>query len=88
MPRKVYGKRVGRYYHIPIRPKRLFRKPWGTHDVGEPGGLQRVAAIRKDTGEWDTQKYILEVDVADTPRGRRDIETIEEKHGVKVILKP
>ena len=58
----------GDYYHIEIRPSKEFTT-FRTHDVGEKGGLQRVAGQRAD-GSWETQKWLVSKDLAHTAEGR------------------
>lgn len=48
----------GEYYHISVRDKNQFSS-FRYHDVGEEGGIQRLAGHRK-SGSWDTQKWIIE----------------------------
>lgn len=48
----------GRYYHIEVLPKEGFAL-YRTQDVGEPGGIQRVAGRRYD-GKWETQAWLVE----------------------------
>jgi hypothetical protein len=47
----------GNYFHIEVRPRREFRT-FRTQDVGEPGGIQRVAG-KRSSGSWDTQKWLI-----------------------------
>jgi hypothetical protein len=57
----------GEYYHIQIRPTERFAT-FRTHDVGEKGGIQRVAGQRKN-GSWETQKWLISKDLAHAERG-------------------
>src|SRR5262245_29802264 len=50
----------GEYYHIEVRPKREFTT-FRTQDVGEGGGIQRVAG-KRGSGSWDTQKWLISKD--------------------------
>lgn len=68
--RRVKPGRTGKgdYFHVEIRNKyefELFR----TQDVGEPGGIQRVAGRRSD-GSWDTLKWLIGKDLAHISQGR------------------
>ncbi len=68
--RRVKPGRTGKgdYFHVEIRNKyefELFR----TQDVGEPGGIQRVAGRRSD-GSWDTLKWLIGKDLAHVSQGR------------------
>lgn len=47
----------GDFYHIEVRPKNQFTS-FRTHDVGDEGGVERVAGRRK-SGSWDTQKWLI-----------------------------
>ena len=47
----------GDYYHVAVRNKSQF-KTFRTHDVGDPGGIQRVAGQRK-SGTWGTVKWLI-----------------------------
>jgi hypothetical protein len=47
----------GEYYHIEVRPKKDFTT-FRTQDVGEKGGIQRVAG-KRSSGDWDTQKWLI-----------------------------
>jgi hypothetical protein len=74
--RKAGGKRrakpgatgEGEYYHIQIRPTERFAT-FRTHDVGEKGGIQRVAGQRED-GTWETQKWLISKDLAHVEQGQ------------------
>ena len=52
----------GDYYHIGVRHKSNFEK-FRTHDIGDKGGLQRVAGQRGN-GSWDTVKWLVSKDFA------------------------
>ena len=52
----------GEYFRITIRPKNQFSS-FKTQDVGERGGIQRVAGRRK-SGSWDTQAWLISKDKA------------------------
>jgi hypothetical protein len=58
----------GEYYHVQIRPTEGFTT-FRTHDVGEKGGIQRVAGQREDSS-WETQKWLISKDLAHVERGR------------------
>jgi len=58
----------GKYYHIEVRPKTEFTT-FRTQDVGKKGGIQRVAG-KRGSGSWDTQKWLIEKDLADMEEGR------------------
>ncbi|HWP44503.1 MAG TPA: hypothetical protein VNO14_14755 [Blastocatellia bacterium] len=58
----------GDYYHIEVRPKSEFTT-FRTHDVGEEGGIQRVAG-KRSSGSWDDQKWLISKDQAHIENGR------------------
>lgn len=47
----------GEYYRIVVRPKSKF-VTFRNQDVGEPGGLQRLAGQRA-SGTWSTQAWLI-----------------------------
>lgn len=47
----------GDYYRIVVRPEDAFTT-FRTHDVGDPGGIQRVSG-RRGSGAWDTQAWLI-----------------------------
>lgn len=47
----------GDFYHIEVRPKGEFTT-FRTHDVGEKGGIERVAG-KRSSGSWDDQKWLI-----------------------------
>lgn len=48
---------TGQFFHIEVRPKEEF-KTFRTQDVGEQGGIERVAG-KRGSGSWDTQKWLI-----------------------------
>ena len=58
----------GAYYHVEVRPKTPFAT-FRTQDVGERGGLERVAG-RRASGSWDTLKWLIGKAHAHVERGR------------------
>lgn len=52
----------GNYYRIVIRDKGQFSS-FKNHDVGERGGIQRIAG-RRPSGSWDTQAWLIEKNLA------------------------
>lgn len=58
----------GKYYHIEIRPREQFTL-FRTQDVGEKGGIQRVAGQRDD-GSWETQTWLIGKELAHVEQGR------------------
>ncbi|KUK76984.1 MAG: Uncharacterized protein XD93_0605 [candidate division WS6 bacterium 34_10] len=47
----------GDYYRIVVRDKNQFSS-FKTHDVGDKGGIQRIAGHRP-SGSWDTQAWLI-----------------------------
>ncbi len=58
----------GEFYHIEVRPKQEFTS-FRTHDVGEKGGIERVAGQRED-GSWDDQKWLISKEMAHVENGK------------------
>jgi hypothetical protein len=58
----------GDYYHIEVRPRSQF-KTFRTHDIGDPGGIQRVAG-KRSSGSWATQKWLVAKSHAHVEGGR------------------
>lgn len=52
----------GEYFHIIVRPKSQF-KTFRNHDVGEPGGIQRLAGKRSN-GSWDDHAWLIAKNMA------------------------
>jgi hypothetical protein len=48
----------GRFFHVEVRSAREFVS-FRVQDVGEPGGVERLAGQRPN-GTWDTQKWLIE----------------------------
>jgi len=58
---------AGEYFHIGVRPKAEF-VTFRTQDVGEPGGIERVAG-KRESGSWDTVKWLVSKDFAHLENG-------------------
>jgi hypothetical protein len=58
----------GEYYHVGVRPKEDF-VTFRTQDVGEPGHVQRVAGKRQ-SGSWDTVKWLISKEDAHVEGGK------------------
>ena len=65
---KPGAKGGGEFFHIEVRPPRQF-KTFRTHDVGEAGGIERVAG-KRSSGSWDTQKWLISKTLAHRASGR------------------
>ncbi len=58
----------GAYYHVEVRPKERF-ETFRTQDVGQPGGIQRVAG-RTGRGAWSDQKWLISKEMAHIEKDR------------------
>ncbi|MBO6717246.1 MAG: hypothetical protein JJ913_04735 [Rhizobiaceae bacterium] len=58
----------GDFYHVEVRPKGEFQT-FRTQDVGDEGGIERVAGQRT-SGSWDTQKWLISKKMAHVEDGR------------------
>ncbi|MDI3468524.1 MAG: hypothetical protein OJF62_000587 [Pseudolabrys sp.] len=47
----------GQFFHVELRPSRDFIG-FRVQDVGKPGGVERVAGLRK-SGRWQTAKWLI-----------------------------
>ncbi len=73
----------GEYYHIEVRPKGEFTT-FRTQDVGEKGGIQRVAG-KRGSGSWDTQKWLIGKDEAHLEGERLVPDTKEAREVLKTL---
>src|SRR5215510_15270513 len=73
----------GDYYHIEVRPKKEF-SAFRTQDVGEKGGIQRVAG-KRGSGSWDTQKWLIGKDEAHLEGDRLVPDTKEARAVLKTL---
>ena len=73
----------GKYYRIVVRSKESF-VTFRYHDVGEPGGVQRLAG-KRSSGSWDDQAWLISKEmahmegntlVADTPDAKKILQVI------------
>lgn len=67
----------GDFYHVEVRSKHDFQT-FRTHDVGDEGGIERVAGQRS-SGSWDTQKWLIEKDLAHVEDGKLVADTDDAK---------
>jgi hypothetical protein len=79
----------GEYFHVAVRDKEDF-VTFRTQDVGEPGHIQRVAG-KRESGSWDTVKWLISKQdahvedgklVPDTPEARETLANLgsEPRH--------
>ena len=73
-------KETGDYYHVEVRDKNQFTS-FRTQDIGRKGHTQRVAG-RRDTGSWDTQKWLISKEDAHVKKGI----ILADDEGVKQVL--
>jgi hypothetical protein len=73
----------GDYYHVGVRPRRQFAT-FRTQDVGEPGHIQRVAG-KRESGSWDTVKWLISKDDAHVENGKLVPDTSEAKKVLKQL---
>jgi hypothetical protein len=78
----------GNYYHIEVRPKEEFTT-FRTQDVGDKGGLQRVAG-KRSSGSWATTKWLISKEDAHVEGGElvgdtRDARDLIKKLGSKPV---
>lgn len=79
-----------RFVRVRIRSPKVFKRgTFRTHDIGRKGHSLRIAAIRKKTGKFATQSFIiLKKDlVRGDPRALRLISRIKSTHGITINLK-
>lgn len=67
----------GNYFHVEVRDKGRFIT-FRTHDVGEPGGIQRVAG-KRSSGSWDDQKWLIGKEQAHIEKGKLIPDTEEAR---------
>jgi hypothetical protein len=68
----------GEFFHIEVRPRSRFRT-FRTQDVGEPGGIERVAG-KRESGTWATQKWLISKKHAHLDRGHLVPDTADARH--------
>jgi hypothetical protein len=73
----------GGFYHIEVRPKQEFTS-FRTHDVGEKGGIERVAGQRED-GSWDDQKWLISKEMARVENGRLIPDTADAREVLNAL---
>jgi hypothetical protein len=76
----------GKFYRVEIRPKGQF-KSFRIQDVGQKGGLERLAG-RRGSGSWDTVSWLISKDKAEVVKGRLKITGPKEKSVLKQIKGP
>lgn len=72
----------GKYFRIEVRPKGQFTS-FRTHDVGDPGGLQRITG-RRTSGSWATTAWLISKEDAHKTKSNKLIIT---DVGAKTVLK-
>jgi len=78
------------FVRIRVRSPWIFKSgTFRTQDIGRRGHSLRIAAIKKKTGKWATQSYlILKKDIKKgDQKTLRLINQIKSRHGITVNLK-
>jgi hypothetical protein len=73
----------GGYYRITVRDKTEF-VTFRTHDIGEPGHVQRVAG-KRSSGSWDTQTWLISKGDAHVENGKLVGDTADAKHVMAML---
>jgi hypothetical protein len=73
----------GDFFHIEVRPKTEF-VTFRNQDVGERGGIERVAG-RREGGSWDTQKWLIGKAHAHVEDGKLIADTSEAQKVLKSL---
>jgi hypothetical protein len=73
----------GAFFHVEVRPKSEFRS-FRSQDVGEKGGIERVAG-KRSSGWWSTQKWLIGKEHARVEGGRLAAETVDAKRVLKAL---
>lgn len=76
----------GKFYRIELRPKSQFSS-FRVQDVGQKGGLERLAGRRK-SGSWDTVSWLIAKDKAEIVHGHLRVTGAKEKSVLKQIRGP
>lgn len=76
----------GKFFHIEVRPRAEF-KTFRTQDVGERGGIERVAG-KRSSGSWDTQKWLIGKEHAHLDRGRLVPDTKDARKVLRELGSP
>jgi hypothetical protein len=76
----------GKFYHIEVRPKGDF-KTFRMQDVGEKGGLERLAG-RRSSGSWDTVSWLVSKDKATVKNGKLVITNPKDRTVLKSLSGP
>jgi hypothetical protein len=73
----------GDFFHIEVRSKEEF-KTFRTQDVGEKGGIERVAG-KRGSGSWDTQKWLIGKEHAHLEHGTLMADSADAKHVLDML---
>jgi hypothetical protein len=73
----------GEYYRIVVRPKEGFTT-FRYHDVGKPGGIQRLAG-KRSSGSWDDQAWLIDKKMAHIERNKLVADTLAAQEVLKEV---
>lgn len=76
----------GDFFHVEVRPKGEFRT-FRTQDVGKKGGIERVAG-KRESGSWDTQKWLISKEHAHRERSKLVPDTPDARKVLKALGAP
>lgn len=81
------AKGSGNFFHVEVRPKSVFQT-FRTQDVGDRGGIERVAG-KRSSGSWSTQKWLISKKDAHVEDGKlvgdsKDAKDVLRRLGSKV----
>lgn len=72
----------GKFFRIEVRPKNDFTS-FRTHDVGDPGGLERITG-RRTSGSWATVAWLISKEDAHMTKDKKLVITDDK---AKTVLK-
>lgn len=81
--RKPGASGKGAFFHIEVRPKGEF-VTFRNQDVGGRGGIERVAG-RRESGSWDTQKWLIGKEHAHVESGKLIGDTSEARKVLRTL---
>ena len=73
----------GAFFHIEVRPKNEF-VAFRNQDVGEPGGIERVAG-KRSSGSWSTQKWLISKKDAHIEEGKLVADSADARKVLRLL---